>query len=60
METINLIKWLLFIGVTVVYYFITRNNSRRPGFASGLDNIVPTFWYFIFVIIWLVLFFVIL
>lgn len=60
METINLIKWVLFLGITIVYYIIIRNNSRQPGFIPILDNIVPILWYFIFVIVWLLLFFVIL
>ena len=61
--TINLpglSKYILLAGVTIFYIIVARKLGKRPGWLSGIDLIVPTFWYLIFVIIWLIIFFVIL
>jgi len=60
MKEIVLIKWALLLIGTIVYYFTTRDDNTHLGIMSSLDNLLPTFWYIMFLIFWLVLFFILL
>ena len=56
----EIIKWLLLIGVSGFYFYRANKLSKQSGFLSGIDVILPTFWYLLFIVGWLILFFVIL
>ena len=54
-------QWIVFIVGTIIFYFWGKYEADDGGgFLSGIGAIIPLFFYFIFVIIWLIVFFVIL
>lgn len=57
---IDVIQWIILGIGTAIWFFITKKATSKPGYLSGIDGIIPTFFYLLFVIAWLVLFFVIL
>lgn len=57
METI--IKWVIFIVITAIWYYIANRECKKPGMLSGLDAIIPTFWYMVFIIIWIIVSFIV-
>lgn len=57
--TITIIKWTILIVITAIWYYVADRNCKRPGMLASLDAILPTFWYMVFVIIWLIVFFII-
>lgn len=60
METMSIVKWVLFVVATGAWYYTVDKECKKPGWLSGIDAIMPTFWYMLFIIVWLIVFSIIL
>lgn len=56
----TIIRWSIFVVTTVMWYYIVDKECKKPGWFSQIDAIMPTFWYMIFIVLWLIVFYVIL
>lgn len=60
METVTILRWTLFAVATGIWYYTVDKECKKPGWLSVIDAIMPTVWYMLFIIVWLIVFLAIL